>query len=320
MSAPLILCIEDEVSLRDDIVFELRDAGFRVIAVADAEHALTRLEGQTPDLILCDIVMPGMDGKTLLARLRADRCDLNAVPFIFLTALASRAQIIEGRILGADDYLTKPIDYDLLRATIDARIAQVRRIENWRACTGLTALDQLALGIILLAADGKVVHANPASRVLAKEAGIDISEQIVAKGEEGRNLAALIEHLLRDVTLGTPKALSMTCRRQVMVVGLSLGVNSLKDRAAAMLILSDPKAPPQLDHTTLAEMFGLTPTEARISGLLAEGLRRDEIAGRMAISSTTVAFHLRNVFSKTGMHREAALVALIRSIPTLRPS
>jgi len=59
MSPPLILCIEDEAPLRDDIAFELRDAGFRVITAADAAEALRRLEGRQPDLILCDIVHAG---------------------------------------------------------------------------------------------------------------------------------------------------------------------------------------------------------------------------------------------------------------------
>lgn len=73
-----------------------------------------------------------------------------------------------------------------------------------------------------------------------------------------------------------------------------------------------------LHSASLAQMFGLPPTEARITGLLSDGLRHDEIAERTAISPTTVAFHLRNLFSKTGVHRDAALVALILSLPALR--
>ncbi|MGR3525296.1 MAG: response regulator [Paracoccaceae bacterium] len=318
MSAPLILCIEDEAPLRDDIAFELRDAGFRVIAAADAAEALRRLEGWKPDLILCDIVMPGMDGKALLAHLRRTRPDLNAVPIVFLTALSSRAQMIEGRSLGADDYLTKPIDYDLLRVTIESRLAQVRRMEPRRDTSGLAALDRLALGVILLAADGKVVHANPAARALAKGSELELSERVMARGELGRSLAALIDRLIRDEAKCSPEGVSLASDGQIMVMGLPLGAGQPSGRAAAMLILSDPRARHMLHAATLAQMFGLTPTEARIAGLLSDGLRRDEIAEQMAISPTTVAFHLRNLFSKTGVHREAALVALILSLPALR--
>ena len=318
MSTPLILCIEDEAPLREDIAFELRDAGFRVIAAADATEALRRLEERQPDLILCDIVMPDMDGKALLSHLRAQRPDLNAVPFVFLTALSSRAQMIEGRGLGADDYLTKPIDYDLLRVTIESRLAQVRRMTPERDQSGLMALDQLALGVILLADDGAVVHANPAARGLAKGAGIEIAERVMARGEAGRSLAALIDRLIRDEANGSPEGLNLESDGQIMVMGLSLGAEHPAGGAAAMLLLNDPGARQILHSATLAQMFGLTPTEARIAGLLSDGLRRDEIAERMAISTTTVAFHLRNLFSKTGVHREAALVALILSLPALR--
>ena len=114
MTAPLILCVEDEPSLRDDIAFELHEAGYIVSAAGDAREALACLERQRPDLILCDILMPGMDGKRFMSHLRRTRPDLDDVPFVFLTALSSRQQVIDGRMAGADDYVTKPIDYDLL--------------------------------------------------------------------------------------------------------------------------------------------------------------------------------------------------------------
>lgn len=103
MSAPLILCIEDEPSLRDDIAAELAEAGYDVIEAADACDALEQLDDRRPDLILCDIVMPGMDGHALLTHLRSARPELNGIPFVFLTALSSREQMIAGRRAGADD-------------------------------------------------------------------------------------------------------------------------------------------------------------------------------------------------------------------------
>ncbi len=108
MTAPLILCVEDEPSLRDDIAFELHEAGYIVSAAGDAREALACLERQRPDLILCDILMPGMDGKRFMSHLRRTRPDLDDVPFVFLTALSSRQQVIDGRMAGADDYVTTP--------------------------------------------------------------------------------------------------------------------------------------------------------------------------------------------------------------------
>lgn len=318
MSAPLILCVEDEPSLRDDIAFELREAGFAVMTAGDAREGLARLEGRRPDLILCDIVMPGMDGKGLLSYLRLTRPDLNDVPFVFLTALSSRQQVIDGRIAGADDYLTKPIDYDLLRATIEARLDQVRRLRATQGDrSGLAALDRLALGVVLLNAEGGVVYANPTAQRLSREAGIELAGRVIAGGEDGRRLAALIAGLISGPT-GAPAGLRLEEGRHLMVVGQPFARRAPRDSAAAMLLLSDPDSQQPLDGATLGQLFELTPTEARIAGLLAEGLRRDEIALRLDISSTTVAFHLRNIFAKTGVRRQADLVALILSMPLAR--
>ncbi|WP_313136830.1 response regulator [Paracoccus jeotgali] len=319
MTAPLILCIEDEPALRDDIAFDLRDAGYEVLTAADADQALTLLEGQRPDLILCDIVMPGMDGKALLAHLRQRRPDLDAVPFLFLTALTSRAQVIDGRIAGADDYVAKPIDYDLLRATVAARLRQVTRLRDAQPDgAGLAALDLLSLGVVLLAVDGSVIHANISARKLAPLAGIALSGRVTGQGEDGRRLSALIDRLLTpggDAEEALRLHSGAAAGAAVMVAGLRLRREGPGGRARAMLVLSDPDRVAPMGDAMLGQLFGLTPTEARVASLLAEGLRRDQIAAQIGISQTTVAFHLRNIFGKTGAGRQAELVGLILSMP-----
>lgn len=315
MTGALILCIEDEPSLRDDIAAELREAGYGVIAAGDASEALDRLENGRPDLVLCDIVMPGMDGFGLLAHLRAARPDLDDIPFVFLTALSSREQMIEGRQAGADDYLTKPIDYDLLRAMIATRLDQAARIRSARGTdAGTAALDRLAIGVVLLDAEGLVLHANPAARDLAGEAGIGLGPRITAGGADGGKLAALATRIASGAESGAALWLEAGGRR-VMVLGRPLAPRPARDGATAMLTLRDPERQEPLDAVTLRQLFDITPTEAGVARLLAEGLRRDQVAERLGVSSTTVAFHMRNIFDKTGTRRQADLVALILSMP-----
>ena len=111
-----ILLIEDNTPLRENLGEILTLEGFHVLAAADGRSALKLAAGQRPDLILCDIMMPGMDGYEVLARLRADPA-LKAVPFIFLTAKGTPPDIRVGMNLGADDYLPKPVSRkDLLKA------------------------------------------------------------------------------------------------------------------------------------------------------------------------------------------------------------
>ena len=314
MNAPLILCIEDEPSLRDDIAAELGEAGYEVIQAADARDALERLDDRRPDLILCDIVMPGMDGRALLAHLRSARPELNGIPFVFLTALSSREQMIEGRRAGADDYLTKPIDYDLLRAMIAARLDQVARLRSAGGREAETdALDRLTVGVVLLDVEGGVCHANLAAIDLARDAGITLEPRLTGKGEGGRKLAGLLARILSGSESGAALWLDDGLRR-VMVLGRPFGAGPTRD-AVAMLTLSDPDRQEALDPAVLRQLFDLTPTEANVARLVAEGLRRDQVAARLGVSPNTVAFHLRNVFDKTGTRRQADLMALILSMP-----
>jgi len=123
-----ILCIDDEVILRGLIAAELADSGHTVIEAANGREGIDAILAHRPDLVLCDVNMPVMDGYELLETLRKEDATLSDMPFLFLSALADRKDVIAGKRLGADDYLTKPVDIDLLLATVDARLDQVKRI------------------------------------------------------------------------------------------------------------------------------------------------------------------------------------------------
>lgn len=203
-AGPVILCVEDEDDLRRDIADELAEAGYDVVEASDGAAALALLETVRPDLILCDISMPGPNGYAVLQALQARGADYADIPFIFLSALGDPREIVEGKRCGADDYLVKPIDYDLLLATVQARLRQIERL-----------------------------------------------------------------------------------------------------RAA----LPSRSTPP--DSATLIAAFSLTPTEARIALALTEGRPLPQIASDFGISRTTAAFHMRNIFQKTGSSRQAELVSLL---------
>lgn len=123
-----ILCIDDEAEIRRDIAEELQDAGYLTIEAADGNEGLAAITRQNPDLVVCDITMPVMTGHELLRKLREEHPEQADLPFIFLSALAERKHIVEGKKLGADDYMTKPVDFELLLATVESRLNQVRRM------------------------------------------------------------------------------------------------------------------------------------------------------------------------------------------------
>src|SRR5262244_2073509 len=126
-----ILCIEDDRETAALIVEELIDRGFEVSIAHDGRSGLAAILKNMPDLVLSDISMPVMSGFELLERLTALEPRFAKMPFVFLTALTDRDDELKGRQLGADDYVTKPIDFDVLDAIIKARLARVARTEVW---------------------------------------------------------------------------------------------------------------------------------------------------------------------------------------------
>jgi len=126
-----ILCIEDDRGTAALIVEELIDRGFEVSIAHDGRSGLAAILKNMPDLVLSDISMPVMSGFELLERLTALEPRFARMPFIFLTALTDRDNELKGRQLGADDYVTKPIDFDMLTTIINARLAGVARSELW---------------------------------------------------------------------------------------------------------------------------------------------------------------------------------------------
>lgn len=117
-----ILCIEDDRETAKLIAEELSERGFYAVIAYDGRVGLAAILKRIPDLVLCDIGLPEMSGLELLARLNELLPPLNRVPFVFLTGLSGRDNELQGRSLGADDYITKPIDFDILEAIIRARL------------------------------------------------------------------------------------------------------------------------------------------------------------------------------------------------------
>src|SRR5688572_18958649 len=112
-----ILVIEDAHSLRRDILEMLTFEGYEVAGAEDGLVGVQRARELLPDLIICDIMMPQMDGYGVLETLREEAATAS-IPFVFLTARTDRVDIRQGMELGADDYLTKPFTAAELLKTV----------------------------------------------------------------------------------------------------------------------------------------------------------------------------------------------------------
>src|SRR6202167_4065633 len=126
-----ILCIEDDRETAALIAEELIDRGYDVSLAHDGREGLAAILRIMPDLVLSDISMPALSGFELLERLITLAPRFSRMPFVFLTALTDRDNELKGRQLGADDYVTKPIDFDMLGVIITARLAGIARTGLW---------------------------------------------------------------------------------------------------------------------------------------------------------------------------------------------
>ncbi|MCD4684782.1 MAG: response regulator [Anaerolineae bacterium] len=124
-----ILVIEDETSIRQNIVEMLEMEGFEVAGAANGREGLRMVLQFRPDLIICDITMPELDGYGVLLALRQRR-DTATIPFMFLTARADREHMRYGMELGADDYLTKPFTFEELRAAVRTRLKRHAMVKH----------------------------------------------------------------------------------------------------------------------------------------------------------------------------------------------
>jgi DNA-binding NarL/FixJ family response regulator len=121
-----ILVIEDEPAMRANLQDILDLEGFLPLLAANGKEGIRLAREHTPDLILCDVLMPDMDGHAVLHALRADPATVR-IPFVFLTAKGERTDVREGMDLGADDYLIKPVHVDELLRAINSRLERRRQ-------------------------------------------------------------------------------------------------------------------------------------------------------------------------------------------------
>jgi len=192
-----ILVIEDEPAMRNNLRDILELENFLPLTAPNGREGIAAAKQNQPDLILCDVLMPGQNGYEVLTALRADSAT-ERIPFIFLTAKGEHADVRAGMNLGADDYLVKPVKVDDLLEAIAARLERTQQKSGFKAnFSSAVPLETLGLTareaeILLWASQGK---SNYETGIILQISGGTVKkhlENIYRKlGVEGRNAAAL---------------------------------------------------------------------------------------------------------------------------------
>jgi DNA-binding NarL/FixJ family response regulator len=124
-----ILVIEDHPHMRENLLIMLEMEGFKVLSAGHGRDGVDLARAELPDLILCDVMMPELDGYGVLQALRADPSTAT-IPFVFLSAKGEKVDLRTGMNLGADDYLAKPVGKEEVLSTIAARLQRQQLQED----------------------------------------------------------------------------------------------------------------------------------------------------------------------------------------------
>ncbi len=180
MTAPKVLLVDDDTTLLELLAGHLRTAGYDPLTAHDGAVGLRRAAESQPDLVVLDIMMPGMDGWEVCERLRA----VSSVPVILLTAKSEEADKLRGFRLRIDDYVTKPFSFAELTARVGAVLARATRPPSPSVLTsGDLAVD---FDLRRVTVGGRPVDLTPTEyrllEVLARNAGRPVpNEQLIGE-------------------------------------------------------------------------------------------------------------------------------------------
>lgn len=161
-----ILIVDDDLQLLQLIALNLELEGYAVLLAGDGKQAIAQIETHTPDLVLLDVMMPRMSGFAVCHHVR----EFSTVPIIIITAQDRSQDKVRGLDLGADDYLTKPLDMNELLARVRAVLRRAKFMEDERALQATMTLGKLTIDYaqhLVLVADRKVALTPTEYRLLA---------------------------------------------------------------------------------------------------------------------------------------------------------
>jgi len=289
------LIVDDSPETLRLLTDALDGAGMTVMVALDGAAAMRIVDQITPDIVLLDAVMPGLDGFETCKRLKRD-AGLDHVPIIFMTGLAETEHIVRGLEAGGVDYVTKPIAVEEMLARIRVHLANARLTQSARA-----ALDVSGRYLLAVNGVGKIMWATPqAQKLLSDTLGPDSDDDVV--------LPQPIPQWLDQARKGKAgsKAAIMTAlpgneQLRLQYMG-RLGSNEFLLRLAKD---SGTETPAEFSSE-----LGLTTREGEVLSWLSKGKTNRDIAQILGLSPRTVDKHLEQIYSKLGVENRTAAAAI----------
>ncbi len=288
-----ILVVDDTPETLGFLTDTLDHAGFTVLIATDGDSALKLLEQITPDLVLMDAMMPGLDGFETCRRMKRERM-LAHLPVIFMTGLTETESVLEGLAAGGVDYVTKPLVVDELLARIRVHLANARAAAGSRA-----ALDAPGRFLLATARVGRLQWCTPKARQL-------LAELFPTSQESGPCLPqSVMSQLMRLRSEGAaPQA-----RLLVDAGGRKLEISVLSPIGPDELLFRLTELSTTEDEKRLQQSLALTSRESEVLLWISRGKANREIGEILDISPRTVNKHLEQIFVKLGVENRASAAA-----------
>jgi len=292
MRKDTVLVVDDTPETLGFLTDTLDHAGFTVLIATDGDSALDLVDQITPDLVLMDALMPGMDGFETCRRLKNVKL-LSHMPIIFMTGLSETEHVVQGLAAGGVDYVTKPIVVDELLARIRVHLTNARIAHGTRA-----ALD--ATGRFLLATDGagRLLWCTPKAKQL-------LAELFPGASKHGNLPPEVVEQLNKARQEGSRVA----GRSAIEAGGRRLQFAYLSSIGPDELLFRLTEVGADADERLLQQTLALTSREAEVLLWISRGKSNREIGEILGISPRTVNKHLEQVFVKLGVENRASAAA-----------
>ncbi len=295
-SKGIVMIIDDTPENLAFLSDTLSEANYRVLVATDGQSALEQIRYLLPDIILLDVLMPGIDGYETCARLKADSAT-SQVPVIFMTALGDLDDLLKGFEEGAVDYLVKPIRLPEVLARVEAQLQQARQIKRAEEALNhglFAALSINAAGIINWLPDAARRWLGEVTQTIDITVGSLLPEPILKW-----TLLQIAQTCKQTDTL-----FEKTLNGEHFIAKIQPCVNS----EDYLLVLEQHQADWNLD--LLGNSLGLTPREAEILMWISRGKTNKEAGLILDCSPRTINKHLEHVFEKLGVATRAAAVSM----------
>ncbi len=294
----IALVVDDSPETLRLLTDALDGAGMTVMVAMDGAAAMRIVDQITPDIILLDAVMPGIDGFETCRRLKRD-AGLSNVPVIFMTGLAETEDIVRGLEAGGVDYVTKPVVIEEMMARIRVHLANARLTQSARA-----ALDVSGRFLLAVNRQGKIMWATPqAQKLLSDNLAVGTNDELVLP----HPMLQWLEQAQKGKAGSKTQAMaSFPNNQQLRLQYMSkLGPNEFLLRLAKDSSTNTP--------AEFSSELGLTTREGEVLSWLSKGKTNRDIAQILGLSPRTVDKHLQQIYAKLGVENRTAAAAIATS-------